>query len=191
MSSLTAARMKTWVGLIQLSFATRCFDLAFEFNCKLVHAGLVRRLHPAQGLVKKSSLMLGPIRFARNAAEIALIESGPRRVHEFDHVALDGEHHRRNAALLNCSRCQRHRLMTKARRGNQQGGLNFVMLQTVDEFGERDIDQQRSVRNESAEAPECRIQLTDNAIGGELKQTRQRNLNVYILLNESGIVAAS
>src|SRR5450759_1495344 len=80
--------------------------------------------------------------------------------------------------------------MTKTRRRNQERGLHFVMLQSVDQFGQRDIDQQRGGRNKSAEAPESGVQLTDHSVGLELEQTCQRNLNIHILLNESGVVTA-
>src|ERR1700686_900116 len=80
--------------------------------------------------------------------------------------------------------------MAKTRRRNQECGLYFVMLQAVEEFRQGDLNQQRGVRNKSAEAPESGVQLTDHSVGLEFKQTCQRNLNIQILLDESGVVTA-
>src|SRR6266404_2654337 len=134
--------------------------------------------------------MLGPVWLTGYAADLSFIESGARRARIFSNVALDGQHHRRNTRLLNRAGREGHRLMAKPRGGNQQRPLDFVALQPFDQFRQRLTDQAAGVGNESAKAPESRIQLTDDPVGFELRQTHQRYLHVHILLDESGVIAA-
>src|ERR1700687_4593271 len=79
--------------------------------------------------------------------------------------------------------------MAKPRGRNQQRRLDFVALQPLNQFRQHLSDQAAGVGNESAKAPESRIQLTDDPVRFELGQTHQRHLYIHILLDESGVIA--
>src|SRR5262249_28727702 len=135
-------------------------------------------------------LMFGPVWFARDAAELSLIIARARRTNLLDCVSLNGERDRGNARHFNGARRQPHRLMTKLRGGDQERGLHFVMLQTINKLRYRHLNERGRVRNKAAETPECRVELTDNSVCLKLAETCQRNLRVHILLNKGVVVAA-
>src|SRR5713101_5560814 len=109
--------------------------------------------------------MLGPVWLTGHAAELPFVEAGARRARIFSSVAIDRQHYRRNTRLLNRAGREGYRLMAKPRGGNQQRPLDFVALQPLDQFRQHLTDQAAGVGNESAKAPESRIQLTDDPVG--------------------------
>src|SRR5258707_845034 len=135
--------------------------------------------------------MLGPIRSAGNATELALIIAGSRRTHSLDHIAIDGQCNGRNPGLFNPARQQPHRLMAEFRSGNLKRSLHLIMLHPIDELRHSRLNKARGVRDESAETPEGGIKLADNSVRLKLDQTRERNLRVYVLADESLVIATT
>src|SRR5713101_3117595 len=129
--------------------------------------------------------MLGPVWMTGHAADLPFVEAGARWARTLSSVAVDRQHHCRNTRLLNRAGRKGYRLMAKPRGGNQQCSLDFIALQPFDQFRQHLTDQTAGVGNESAKAPESRIQLTDDPVGFELRQTHQGYLHVNILLDES------
>src|SRR5437773_11093902 len=115
--------------------------------------------------------MFGPVWLTGHAADFPFVEAGTRRARILSSVALDRQHYRRNTCLLNRAGRECYRLMAKPRGRNQQRPLYFVSLQTSDQFRQHLGDQMAGVGNESTKAPESRIQLTDDPVGFELRQT--------------------
>src|SRR5947207_159026 len=65
------------------------------------------------------------------------------------------------------------------------------MLHPIDELGHGRLNKARGVRNESAATPEGGIKLADDSVRLKLDQTGERNLRVYVLADESLVIATT
>src|SRR2546421_9551364 len=81
--------------------------------------------------------------------------------------------------------------MTKSGCGDQERSLNIVVLYSIDQLRHGKLDKTCGVRNESAEAPEGRIELADDSVRLKLEQTGERNLRVSVFANECFVIATT
>src|SRR5205814_7276925 len=115
---------------------------------ELAQSRLSQRLEPADRFIQNASLMLWPIWFSGDAAELPIVVASARRTHALDHRTINCYGDGRNPSLLNRARDQSHRLMAQGRCGNQQGRLDVVIMQTRDQVSHTLFDEYGSVGNE-------------------------------------------
>src|SRR6266446_1467316 len=79
--------------------------------------------------------------------------------------------------------------MTETRRRHEQRGLNFVTADSFQQLRQQVICQRGGVRNKPSQTPEDRIELANDPVLLEFKESRQRHLCIDVFLNGGGVIA--
>ena len=156
-----------------LSFAARCFYLAFQFYDELAYAWLIHRLDQPERFIENSSLMFRKVWQPGDCAQFSSIQSCARWTHTHYYFLIDCQGHRRNIGCLKRARNQRNGLMAQSRGRDQKCCLHFVSLDAFNEARNHLFNQPPRIGNETAATPKHRIKLADNAVALKLKQTTQ------------------